>query len=1497
MVRKLAYLNFKLLALAIFLSGCFATPFESPLVKGKSLFIESLSDGSGSKFQTTKVKIGSSIDLFSILRTSSSEEYLENSVVTWTLVGSMGSLTVLDSGRKASFNGLSLGTGTLTAKNDDGKEASISIEVVVDETLSIETAADGSGSKLTVINIEQTKSIDLFSIIRNSSNSFLSNSDAVWNISNANASIVVNNSGKDIDLTGVSVGSSTLTITYGVDTLNITVNVLAFTPKVFRSVGVGATSAIVDNGSGASLTIAGETATFSSDVTANVGVGDVIVYAADAKLAFITSRIDARNFQVFLADGKTEADAVTANTDWSIFRAYTSLVDAENGVENTGLPNAIENFDTWVGGRDLVTNQEQWNIALYYGGFETITSTLSFEGWTTDANHGLKIFTPDKITEAVNRQRHIGKFDNNKYFLYVDAAASDHRGLMASTDNLTIDGLQIRVRNNGQTGASAIYINDSHAKSTYRHTYSNNIIHLVPTVEGINGIYINVSTADKANGEYRIYNNIIASTSQPVSKVMVGVTANATTYLYNNSIQNFSYAVDTASRAGKVLAKNNLAVECGNDPWRGAGTGNFLAASTNNITEVADTITAGDMASKAIKFEDLSSLDPRISSLDIEARGNAVNLSADTDLAFNTDITGNTRTRWDIGANTAATPIFRSVGAYSGAVHDNGGGSRSISITSGNMNFSYTYLKSSIGVGDAVVYSGDTEIVFIHERIDQRNFKVRNADGSVPADLASSANYNVYRAYKNIADMQSGSENTDIPAAVRDFDSHTGGKDLVTSDEQWNVALYADSKFTSALTLSGWTTSETHYLNIFAPNKSSEVGIAQGFQGRFDPFRVLFEGAHTRVVNAGVNHLKIKNIQFSTTRTMVGANIEGFRFSGSGSLYFEGNYIGETAGDADSDFDRGLSLDSIGSMGSAYVRNNLIYGFHQGLYMDWAPRNFIAAHNNTYINQVGGGSWIKGATHSNYSLVNNMTVNTGSKAYDQYAARAFQSLTNGDTGTDSPQSGVYESIVPKFNHTKIKDYRWDPDNFTGSIPVVGSTDLTRDAFLGVREDVMGASRTKFSLGYSEQADLHFRSIGAGSTAPIDSGGGADALSITSGVASFAAGQLAANIGVGDILIYDSNTKRAVVVAVVDANTLQVKKTDLSTADDVVADTSWDVFRAYTSLNDSDHFTENAGIPAGLRDFDSITTRDIDIRNQTYHFSMYADAAFSTRFNQQNWTSSEYNKIRLFSPKLATHVNSNQRHSGVWDTSKVHHISSAEVIDNYTAIDHGTTGTEVIGLQVENNKTAAGDTQGIDSRNQHGAYLLASHNIFKKTGVHADISYGIGVSAMGRSHVFINNNIIYGFSRGINVYTPGGENFGNVMVQVFNNTVIDSSSRGIEVCSYDADTYIEVKNNISTNSTTSDYVFCSIGTHDFFEISNNVSSDATIVGTNAYTNQTVNFSNAGAENYCLSNATDTSSKDRALDLNALISYGVITAEDIRGATRPASNWDIGACEAI
>ncbi|NTV52808.1 MAG: T9SS type A sorting domain-containing protein [Candidatus Firestonebacteria bacterium] len=426
---------------------------------------------------------------------------------------------------------------------------------------------------------------------------------------------------------------------------------------IYRSVGPNNTSAVAGSGLTNLLTLGGSNAAFLSALPDNVGVGDAIQYNFNTCVCFITSRIDDQHFTVKAADGFSAPIPAVLDGSWSIYRAYTSLSNAAIRVENTGITAGLRDFDTGTGARDMVTNDEQWNFACYNDGVES--TPVVWSGWTSNATHYLRIYTPYVATEVGVSQRHHGTWTTGAYRMVV---ANNSNLIFMGVNCVRIEGLQLQVSSVNADWQTCLYLRNG-ATCDYR--ISDNIF----VGAGNSGSYfhIGVTIYQNSSGEARVWNNLVYNfTGDPGSW---GIVYNdpGTCYAYNNTILNCN--VGLSVQDGNTIAMNNLGQNCVFSCYDGTL---FDAGSDYNLSDqVGDAPGTHAKNSTTVTFVNAGGYDFHLAASDTGARDSGTNLSADAYLPFNNDIDLGTRSGlWDIGADeygatmltftptTAATSTF-----------------------------------------------------------------------------------------------------------------------------------------------------------------------------------------------------------------------------------------------------------------------------------------------------------------------------------------------------------------------------------------------------------------------------------------------------------------------------------------------------------------------------------------------------------------------------------------------------------------------------------------------------------------------------------------------------------------------------------------------------------------------------------------------------------------------------------------------------------------------
>ncbi|MCK5241449.1 S8 family serine peptidase [bacterium] len=414
---------------------------------------------------------------------------------------------------------------------------------------------------------------------------------------------------------------------------------------IYRSLGPAQTTALAHGTAGFSLNITGSIATFSSPLPDQIGLGDALQYDADNntsidQIAFVHQRLSSTQYMVKNAAGGLPLSTVTNDEDWSIYRAYTSLLAAEEGSENAGIDPAVQNFDTWSGGDDLAANYQIWHLACYADAVDT--TPVTFSGWITSSQCFIRIFTPNAADEVGISQRHNGVYDNaSAYALEV----ANSTAINVAVDHLYLEGMQLALTSVSGTGQVVVNINNP-GVGEFR--LSGSIIKGIRTNKSDHcGLYL----VNGGTGTLKLWNNLFydfekQGSSTPTAILLDDADYNST--IYNQTLYNCEQGLVLFS--GQALLKNNITQACGD-----GYIGTFDVAADYNISDIAGDTTGLSPSyqsglSTVVSFINTGSEDFHLAGDDTTAKDQGTNLSNDLIWPFDTDIDGQWRSSpWDIG--------------------------------------------------------------------------------------------------------------------------------------------------------------------------------------------------------------------------------------------------------------------------------------------------------------------------------------------------------------------------------------------------------------------------------------------------------------------------------------------------------------------------------------------------------------------------------------------------------------------------------------------------------------------------------------------------------------------------------------------------------------------------------------------------------------------------------------------------------------------------------
>ncbi len=283
-----------------------------------TLRVETAADGSGTVVPLQNVPSGVSITGFAIQRDASGN-FVANIAATWSLTSVTGGVVSGDlvpaaDTKSAVFTGHALGTAQITATA--GSLTANSGVVTVTQaigTVTIETAANGTGSVVAVQNVASGSTVTGFAIQRDLSGAFIANVAGAWSLTSVaggivNGDLVPAADNKSAVFTGHVIGSAKVRAISGGLTgdsgvLTVVAGAGASVSVETQANGTGAVIAAQNVSSGAGITgfsiqrdasgnfVSNVAATWSlANITGGVVGGDLAV-AADTKSAVFTGHV------------------------------------------------------------------------------------------------------------------------------------------------------------------------------------------------------------------------------------------------------------------------------------------------------------------------------------------------------------------------------------------------------------------------------------------------------------------------------------------------------------------------------------------------------------------------------------------------------------------------------------------------------------------------------------------------------------------------------------------------------------------------------------------------------------------------------------------------------------------------------------------------------------------------------------------------------------------------------------------------------------------------------------------------------------------------------------------------------------------------------------------------------------------------------------------------------------------------------------------------------
>jgi len=338
-------------------------------------------------------------------------------------------------------------------------------------------------------------------------------------------------------------------------------------------------------------------------------------------------------FVVKTATGGTPSDQSSTSVT-SIHHEYASLVDLEAGFTDA---NHLNSTDLTSAGADVIVH-----ACCYYDHSDyTADSPVAIDFGTTDTTHYFFTFTPMGNNESINKQRHDGKWNSQRYEI---VGSSDSAAFQFSMKNIWVDGLLLQNTKSGNNSRGVRFVTYGSGLGI---KIANTIIKAATGITGDDPLGINLPGA--SSDEIYIWNVIIQDfeSSGGTGKAFYAESNGIKAYIYNVSVVNCENGFYGGGNE-YTLIRNCLAQSC-TDGF----VGTFDSDSDYNCSDISGDAPGANSVTGTVSFVDTANDNYHLASSDTVAKDAGYDLSTDPYLPIWRDIDGEDRVggTWDIGAD------------------------------------------------------------------------------------------------------------------------------------------------------------------------------------------------------------------------------------------------------------------------------------------------------------------------------------------------------------------------------------------------------------------------------------------------------------------------------------------------------------------------------------------------------------------------------------------------------------------------------------------------------------------------------------------------------------------------------------------------------------------------------------------------------------------------------------------------------------------------------
>jgi hypothetical protein len=398
------------------------------------------------------------------------------------------------------------------------------------------------------------------------------------------------------------------------------------------------------------------------------------------------------------------------------------------------------------------------------------------------------------------------------------------------------------------------------------------------------------------------------------------------------------------------------------------------------------------------------------------------------------------------------------------------------------------------------------------------------------------------------------------------------------------------------------------------------------------------------------------------------------------------------------------------------------------------------------------------------------------------------------------------------------------------------------------------------------------------------------LTISSTTATFGSA-VPDTVGPGDAIQYDSDGNSSIdaicfIVSRASSTSYTVQSSSGGTPTAVTNDQDWSIYRAYTSWSNLEARTENSGIAAGVSNFDSGSTYDLDTNNQALWAVLYRGAD-GTAVSANAWTTSSTDRVIFYVPTTADLPVTQRNPTSVYNSTRYFALEvTTGTTSSFTVPASGPfVHMTFDGVQIK--MTSATGLSGILLNTITGDAIFKNCIFVGADGGATGLAHHRGISWESTSSgtLYVYNSFFYNWNSVSNTNDAAIRIAGGT-AYLYNNTAAQNAvgfqrGGGTMTC----------KNDVAQSNTTDFSGTCT-------SCEDNVSDDATAPGTGSSTSTSVTFVDEANDDYFLG-STDTGALDVGTNYSA--DANLPFSVDFIGTARPqptsGGTWDRGAQEMI